>query len=151
MKRVWKKGTDEALDYSQLLLIIILSLLEHRQNCIDKIVLHKTSKKINNLSNNNKKNQWNGLTLSAFRRDEESIRIVDSDRSRKLTDYYYYSTITANQNGGSNSVSTILGYGAMATSVKLAIRRTDGQKLQSRLYRSTIFFIDRSNNDLSIL
>lgn len=53
------------------------------------------------------------LTLSAFRRPEESVRVADPDRTRKLSDSYKLS-------GG-------IGHGAMST-VRLAERRSDGTK-----------------------
>eukprot|EP00546_Thalassionema_frauenfeldii_P000946 CAMPEP_0178939074 /NCGR_PEP_ID=MMETSP0786-20121207/26682_1 /TAXON_ID=186022 /ORGANISM="Thalassionema frauenfeldii, Strain CCMP 1798" /LENGTH=494 /DNA_ID=CAMNT_0020617859 /DNA_START=60 /DNA_END=1544 /DNA_ORIENTATION=+ len=54
------------------------------------------------------------LTLSAFRRDEEIIRVADPDRIRKLTDSY--------------KLSSGIGHGARST-VRLAIRRSDNQKV----------------------
>ena len=53
------------------------------------------------------------LTLSAFRRPEESVRVADPDSSRKLTDSYKLC-------GG-------IGHGAMST-VRLAERICDGSK-----------------------
>lgn len=54
------------------------------------------------------------LTLSAFRRNEESVRVADSDRSRKLSNDYILC-------GG-------IGHGAMST-VRLAERRSDQKKV----------------------
>lgn len=57
---------------------------------------------------------WPKMTLSAFRRDEETIRVADPNRSRKLSDLYKL-------NGG-------IGHGAMSI-VRLAIRRSDNRQV----------------------
>jgi calcium-dependent protein kinase len=53
------------------------------------------------------------LTLSAFRRPENTVRIADLDASRKITTEYDFAS------------SRILGHGASST-VRLAVRRKDG-------------------------
>jgi len=54
------------------------------------------------------------LTLSAFRRDEETIRVADPNRTRKISDSY--------------KLGSGIGHGARST-VRLAIRRSDNQKV----------------------
>jgi len=54
------------------------------------------------------------MTLSAFRRDEESIRVVDPNRTRKLSDLY--------------KLNGVIGYGAMSI-VRLAVRRSDNYQV----------------------
>uniref|UniRef100_A0A7S1YKL8 Protein kinase domain-containing protein n=1 Tax=Grammatophora oceanica TaxID=210454 RepID=A0A7S1YKL8_9STRA len=58
------------------------------------------------------------LTLSAYRRPEEAVRVADSDTSRVLSDYYDLDTPECG----------ILGHGAMST-VRLAVRKSDGCKV----------------------
>jgi serine/threonine protein kinase len=57
--------------------------------------------------------------LSAYRRSEETVRIADPDRTRKLSDEY---DLDIPQCGG------ILGHGAMSV-VRLAVRRSDQTKV----------------------
>lgn len=56
-----------------------------------------------------------GLTLSAFRRPENTVRIADMDTSRKITTEYDFDAPECR----------VLGHGASST-VRLAVRRKDG-------------------------
>ena len=56
-----------------------------------------------------------GLTLSAFRRPENTVRIADMDTTRKITTEYDFDAPECH----------VLGHGASST-VRLAVRRSDG-------------------------
>lgn len=60
-----------------------------------------------------------GLTLSAYRRPENTIRLTQSDPSRRIEDDY-------DLHGA--GVSGVLGHGAFST-VRLAVRRRDGMQV----------------------
>eukprot|EP00550_Attheya_septentrionalis_P008399 CAMPEP_0198283434 /NCGR_PEP_ID=MMETSP1449-20131203/3012_1 /TAXON_ID=420275 /ORGANISM="Attheya septentrionalis, Strain CCMP2084" /LENGTH=699 /DNA_ID=CAMNT_0043980019 /DNA_START=155 /DNA_END=2254 /DNA_ORIENTATION=- len=61
------------------------------------------------------------LTLSAFRRPEQTVRLTDADPKRLLASEYDLCPTTS-------SKSSILGHGTFST-VRLAVRRSDGMKV----------------------